>query len=121
LGKHRERNQVAEDLFEDKMNTYLQRRWGGDAKNPSEQDLLNAIRELNADDQEHPDCSLSDEDSWCIAAYQSGRIVLENVETGEGPWHIPDPEQKLIMNLWRQLQEGKMDLIRTLPWKEGYE
>jgi hypothetical protein len=103
------------------MNTYLQRRWGGDAQNPSESELLDALRELDVPDAEHPDCSLSDEESWCISMSESGRIVLENVETLDGPWHMLDGERKEIMDLWRLLQAGDMVAIRAYPWKTGYE
>ena len=71
-------------------------------------------------DQEHPDCWLSDEDGWALSAHQSGNVVLENAETGEGPWHMKKVNQDKIIELWQLLQAGGLDAIREQPWINGY-
>jgi hypothetical protein len=102
------------------MTTYLERRWGGGGKNPDESQLRAALAELDIPDNEHPDCWLSDENGWVISAYQSGFVVLENLNSGEGPWHIADQERAAILELWRLLQAGNLEAVRANPWLEGY-
>jgi hypothetical protein len=63
---------------------------------------------------------LSDENGWAIAAHESGTVVLENSESDEGPWHIPDAAAEVVMKLWRHLQAGEIDLVKSYPWKDGY-
>jgi hypothetical protein len=101
------------------MTTYLERRWGGGGKNPKEEDLRVALAELTVLDDEHPDCWLSDEGGWTIAAHQSGAIVIENVESGEGPWHMKGQKPEVVLELWRLLQAGDIVAIRTKPWLQG--
>lgn len=102
------------------MATHLERRWGGGGSNPPEEELRAALTELAIADEEHPDCWLSDEEGWTIAAHQSGKVVLENVESGEGPWHMKNKSHDDILRLWRLLQSGDVVAIRTLPWVGGY-
>jgi hypothetical protein len=100
--------------------TFLQRRWGGGGQDPTEADLRDALGELAKPDEEHPDCWLSDETGWTIAAFQSGKVVLENVESDEGPWYMEDQTNDQIAELWRLLQIGDIETIRQKPWLEGY-
>jgi hypothetical protein len=103
------------------MTTYLEKRRGGGGENPTEQDLIDALSELRQPDPAHPDCWLSNENGWTIAAHESGKVVLENPEGDEGPWHLPHADQILIMILWHHLQAGELDAIRKYQWKEGYK
>jgi len=103
------------------MNTYLEKRWGGGGKNPSEEELRAAFAELKRPDPEHPDCWLSDENNWTISAHDSGKVILENTETGEGPWHMLNADEALLMTLWHHLQHGEIQEIKGFPWKEGYK
>lgn len=100
--------------------TYLERRWGGGGTNPKEEELRAALAELVTPDQEHPDCWLSDEDGWTIAAHESGVVVFENVESSDGPWHMKNQNSEAILVLWRLLQSGAIDAIRAKPWLGGY-
>lgn len=100
--------------------THLERRWGGSGANPTEKALRAALAELAKPDNEHPDCWLSDENGWTIAAYESGKVVLENPETNEGPWHMKSQNPEAMLGLWRLLQAGDIDAIRSKPWHEGY-
>jgi hypothetical protein len=102
------------------MNVYLTKRWGKTIANPHENDLVNALEELKPPDPEHPDCWLADENGWTISAFQSGRVILENAETGEGPWHLRGIRQTDIMRLWSLLASGKLDEIKQFHWVTGY-
>lgn len=102
------------------MITHLERRWGGGGRNPREDELRAALAELVKHDEEHPDCWLSDENGWTIAAHESGDVVLENVESGEGPWHMSNPGTEVVLDLWRQLQAGEIESIRAKSWLAGY-
>jgi hypothetical protein len=103
------------------MTTCLERRWGGGGKNPKEVDLRAALAELAKPDEEHPDCWLSDENGWTIAAHQSGKVVLENPESDEGPWQMKNQTHESILDLWRLLQAGDIQAIRAKAWNAGYQ
>ena len=62
------------------MTTYLETRWGGGGENPNEAEMVAALAELATPDPEHPDCWLSDENGWVVAAHEGGRIVFEDSE-----------------------------------------
>lgn len=100
--------------------TFLERRWGGGGQNPNEEEMRAALAELSKRDDEHPDCWLSDEEGWTVAAHQSGKIVLENVESGDGPWHLPAQTHAQVLRFWQLLQSGDVEAIRSQPWREGY-
>jgi hypothetical protein len=102
------------------MTTYLQTRWGGSGKDPSESELQAALAELATPDPEHPDCWLIDENGWSISAFDTGLVVFENVETDEGPWHMPNCTSKLMLALWNHLKAGELDKVKTHAWREGY-
>jgi hypothetical protein len=103
------------------MTTHLQRRWGGGGQDPTENELRTALAELDKPDAEHPACWLSNEDGWTVAAHCNGTVVLENIETGEGPWHMVGQTPDAVLYLWRLLQAGELDGIRKQPWLPGYE
>ena len=102
------------------MNTYLETRWGGGPTNPTEEELLRALKELETNDPEHPDCWLVDDNEWVIAASEGGRMTLENPETDEGPWHINNCSPDFVLDAWKKLKEGRIEDIRALDWQEGY-
>ena len=101
-------------------STHLNKRWGGGGKNPTVEEMLSALAELLTPDPEHPDCWLSDESGWTVAAHQSGTVVLENIESGEGPWHIPAVDRQFVLELWQALQRGDLTAVREHKWQEGY-
>ena len=103
------------------MKTYLERRWGGGGEDPSRAELVEALSELSTIDAEHPDCWLADENEWVISAHESGKVILENPETGEGPWHIKNISPDKILDMWMKLQRGDLEAIRDIHWIEGYE
>jgi hypothetical protein len=103
------------------MTTHIERRWGGSGQNPTEDELRAALAELATRDDEHPDCWLSSDDGWTITASQDGKVTLENVETGEGPWHMRNQTHEAVLALWGLLQAGELERIQELAWLEGYE
>ena len=100
--------------------TYLSKRWGDSETNPTADGMRSALAELDAHDSEHPDCWLSDESGWTIAMHEGGKVVLENVETGEGPWHLPSADRDIVLKLWLDLQGGDLGAIRKHDWQDGY-
>ena len=100
--------------------THLTRWWGATMPNPDEHTLRLALLELSNADSEHPDCWLSDENSWTISANTGGSVVFENSESGEGPWHMDAIDTETVLELWTCLQKGNLDKIRAQPWLKGY-
>ena len=100
--------------------TSLERRWGGGGDDPTEEEMRIALAELDAPDPEHPDCWLSHQTGWSIAAFGSGLVVLENLESGEGPWHMRGQTKEAVLALWKLLQAGDIMKIRSEAWMEGY-
>jgi hypothetical protein len=101
------------------MVVYLTKRWGETVDNPDKGQLAAALEELRTSDSEHPDCWLSDENGWTISAFDSGLVILENAETGEGPWHMRGVSKPEIVRLWGLLASGKLDEIRQSSWLSG--
>jgi hypothetical protein len=102
------------------MATCLTKRYGDTILKPTMEDLAGALAELQLEDPEHPDCWLSDEDEWTVAAFASGLVVLENAETLEGPWHMRAVSMEDVLGLWRLLDQGNLDELRNRPWQAGY-
>jgi hypothetical protein len=101
-------------------STYLNTRWGGSGVDPTAEEMRSALAELDSRDPEHPDCWLSDDSGWTIAAHENGKIVLENVESGEGPWHLPKAHRDVALGFWLALQRGDLGAIRRHDWQDGY-
>ena len=85
---------------------------------PAMHDLLATLHGVV--DPEHPDVSVTHESGWSISAFASGLIVLENVETGAGPWHMRDVPADRIVDYWGAIAEGRYDDLKPLPWRPGY-
>jgi len=83
-------------------------------------DLDSALRELDQLDEEHPDCWLSDEAGWTVSVFGSGLVILENLESGEGPWHMRGVTRAGTRDLWLLLMAGDLASLRSRPWKDGY-
>ena len=102
------------------MVVYLTKRWGETVDNPDSSEFAAALEELGTADPEHPDCWLADENGWTVSAFNSGVVILENPETGEGPWHMRGISKPEVVRLWNLLASGKLDEIRLSPWVSGY-
>ena|SRR5882724_3299107 len=101
-------------------STYLTTRWGTGIENPAVQEMRRALAELEKVDPEHPDCWLSDETGWTVAVHETGKVVLENTESDEGPWHMKNLPAEYILELWRLLQVGDIASLRRKAWVDGY-
>ena len=87
---------------------------------PSELVMKELLSSLDPTDDEHPDVSLSNESEWCISFFGSGLTVFENVETGEGPWHMQGISVCSALELWRTLASGEIEQLKKWPWVPGY-
>ena len=101
------------------VTTHLTTRWGASVENPTEPQLRAAIDGLNRADAEYDDCWLLDDAGWSISALQGGSVILENTETGEGPWHLPHASADEILEMWHELQAGNIEAIRNRGWRTG--
>jgi hypothetical protein len=89
------------------MACRLTKRWGGSVDNPKVSDLQSALAELEIDDPEHPDCWLQDENGWGLSVFGSGLIILENVETNEGPWHMRGLSRQHLARTQARRNDGR--------------
>ena len=102
------------------MNYFAHDRMGKSIPRPTLKQMQGLLDSLLAQDFEHPDVSVQTESGWCISAFESGLVVLENVETGEGPWHLPDQRVDQVLGLWTKLVSGDLTSVRSAPWANGY-
>lgn len=99
---------------------HLTKRWGETINDPQHNDLVAALNELVKKDPEHPDCSISTEDGWSLSVFEEGLVVFENIETGEGPWHMRDVPQSVVLDLWQLLQSNELLVLKQRQWLAGY-
>jgi hypothetical protein len=99
---------------------HLTKRWGEAITNPTIDDLSSALNQLNQSDPEHPDCWVSDALGWTISVSENGKVIFENLETGEGPWHMRDVSREESRDLWLLLISDDLSSIRSKPWTPGY-
>lgn len=102
------------------MATSLTKRFGDTILKPTAEDLAGALAELQLEDPEHPDCWLSDENKWTVSAFTSGLVILENLETQEGPWHMRGVSPEQVLELWQLLDQGALTELQSRPWQRGY-
>lgn len=102
------------------MSYFAYDRMGGIITSPDEAAMSVLLSSLAAQDPEHPDVSLSHESGWCLSVFGSGLVVLENVETGDGPWHMRLPSPQHSLNFWKMLSDGQIPAIQSHPWVPGY-
>jgi hypothetical protein len=81
---------------------------------------MSALRELERPDPEHPDCWLTSEEGWSVAVFESGLVILENIATGAGPWHMRDVSKEVALGLWVMLQANDLVALQAKPWSVGY-
>jgi hypothetical protein len=102
-----------------KMGYHAYTRWGRCESNPSTERLREILAELDVEDDEHPDVSLSHESEWTLSAYSGGSVVWENLEGGE-PRHLRDVNRDRVLDLWLKLSRGEFEAIEQEPWQPGY-
>jgi hypothetical protein len=95
-------------------------RMGSTVSEPSESVMRALLLSLHSSDPEHPNVSLTHESEWCISVFGSGLAVLENVETGEGPWHMQDVSSEVALQLWLMLAAGQIEQLRNKQWLPSY-
>jgi len=93
---------------------------GSTVPSPDANQRRRLLDSLGREDPEHPDVSLTHESGWSISAFPSGLIVFENVETGEGPWHMRSVPAARTLELWDALAVGKHVELVSLPWVDGH-
>ncbi len=102
------------------MSYFVPGRWGGGEPEPTEQAMLDALSELDADDPEHPDVALEHESGWALSAFPSGLVVFENVEADDEPRHLTGLSRADVADLWRLLAMGNFADLELPPWLPGY-
>ncbi len=103
------------------MSYFAYDRMGRTFASPNAAAMSLLLSSLVMPDPEHPDVSLSHESGWCASVFSSGLVVLENVETGEGPWHMQLPSPQHALDLWLLLSDGQIAAIQSHPWVPGYD
>ncbi|MGW0933208.1 hypothetical protein [Streptomyces sp. NPDC002644] len=73
-------------------------------------------------DDEHPDVSVTDDDSgWTVAAFQGGTLVLENLEHPDPrPRHLPGITRAEALRTLTLLVRGDLPALHRLDWRPGY-
>lgn len=80
------------------MSYHVVTRWGDSVDRPSEPRMLEVLKELEADDPEHPDCWLTHESGWTLSVGGSGRVIYEN---------LSEESEKAGCAVWRRCRERK--------------
>lgn len=86
---------------------------GGVVHNPSKDEMQSLLSSVGAADAEHPDVSLNTEDGWSLSYSKAKNIAFENVETGEGPWHMTNIQIDQALSLWLLLSSGHIEDVRA--------
>lgn len=82
--------------------------------------LLDLYDELSFATQEHGDVAVVNDDSgWCMSAHRDGRVILEHLKRG-GERHMIKIPKNRVIEMWKWLIQGEMDLLLSEPWKLGY-
>jgi hypothetical protein len=103
------------------MSYFAYDRMGSTVVSPSDAAMVELLTSLASPlDSEHPDVSLNHESGWSASVFGSGLVVLENVETGEGPWHMRLSAPENAIELWRLLATAHIEALRSKPWAAGY-
>lgn len=93
-------------------NVHLTNRWGESFANPTEAQLKEALEDLNEPDEDAPDAWLSDDDGWTVSVFENGDVVLQNVETTQGPWHRLATSRVTALSFWQLLAAGDIDGLK---------
>jgi hypothetical protein len=101
------------------MSYHVSRRWGGSDGNATLEQMREALAELDVEDIEHCDVSLTHETGWCLEAYYTGLLIWEHLGGGE-PRHMRGISRDRVLELWQRLAVGDFATIEGEPWKPGY-
>ena len=101
---------------------FVLHRWGK-SERASDPDVLHSLlAELDerTTDDEHVSVSVRRPDGWCVGAYASGLVLLENVEdlTIE-PRHLYVRDRAGACRLLTLLARGDLAALEREPWRPG--
>ena len=107
------------------MNITLQLRWGGTIDNPTTEQLLSALADLDKDDEEHPYTWLtcqSDGKDWILCTYAKDGIALRIWDSNTNPETYQDFDlfsvtREQISEMWFEMQRGELHKIQARPWE----
>ncbi len=103
------------------MSYHITHRMGDTEEEPPLDSLSALYDELEYEDEEHPDVSLTHESEWNLGAYGGGLLIWENLETTNNEVrHMKNVSKEKVLELWRKLAEGKIDEINREAWLPGY-
>ena len=100
--------------------TYLVNTRDGNAEPmPSVDRMREILTELDVEDDEHPDVSLTHDSDWTLSAFPDGLVIWENAEADVAR-HMLHISRAHVLELWIKLSEGHIDAIEQEPWLPGY-
>jgi hypothetical protein len=103
------------------MSYFANNRWGASVREPTRDRMREILAELDLEDDEHPDASLSHETGWSLSAFGSGLVIWENIESSdEKARHMRGVSRDRVLELWLRLAEGEITAIEREPWLPGY-
>jgi hypothetical protein len=88
----------------------------------AEEDVDRLLAELDQPaDAEHPDVSITLDSGLTLSAYQSGLVVLEDVEADEvAPMYRRGVNRDDARRMFRLFAHGDVAAVRALEWHPGY-
>ncbi|HEX4415329.1 MAG TPA: hypothetical protein VH107_16975 [Lacipirellulaceae bacterium] len=101
------------------MSYLVNTRWGGSEPTPSVDRMRDVLAELDVDDDEHPNVSLTHESEWTLSAFPDGLVICENAELDVAQ-HMLHVSRSKGLEMWTKLAEGQIEAIEQEPWLAGY-
>jgi hypothetical protein len=102
------------------VTAYLTGRMGDAIDDVSSESIARVLAELDEpEDPEHPDVWISSE--WILSATQSGRLIWENDETGEGPHHMGPVPRETVSALFHAVANDDLQTVHAQAWLPGYQ
>jgi hypothetical protein len=103
------------------MAYFVSHRMTGDEPELPSDGWPDVLDELEQDDPEHPDVSLTHESGWCLGAYRDGALVWENVDDlDRPPMHMVPVDRDRVLELWGLLAAGDIEAVSRADWQPGY-
>jgi hypothetical protein len=94
---------------------------GSGENDPPIESLSALYDELLLADIEHPDVSvIHDESGWCLSAYRDGGLIFGQLGASNTERHLTGVSKQRVLELWKLLINGQIELLLTEPWKSGY-
>jgi hypothetical protein len=93
---------------------------GASVHTPDSETMKALLASVSGSDPEHSDVSLNSAEGWSLSYGSSQRMTFENVETGEGPWHLKQVSAAQALELWLLLSQGQIGQLQSMAWASGY-